>query len=414
MTNYNTRKQNFQGNTKYFVNPSELNIRFKGFSYTNGYIKDNTYYLKYKSVKKNVYCKKCDKRCDRNKGYNYVYPLIASYNNKQVLCEFKKLKMYCSKCKTQTTQPTPSVSVKFQISRNVLNSAMEDLSVMNSTYTQVARSKFMSISTVIRSFDDMQVSKIDYTKYSIIGIDEIRFIKSAGNYQCTIFDATSGLIIEILKNREINTVKAFLKENFSHVEILSQDLWITYKNAGLYANPNVKIVADLFHVVRTSMWAFNRGRISHFEKNGNKSKLRWRTYSYSIRKLDAIGKAITKYKINKDPFMKVNHQAKEMFLKVCSSSTKEEFNRIYDSFKRYTDKYNLAEYKQVIKMVKNWEPEIINAIECEVSNGIAERRNSDFKQSKRNARGFKNLKRAAKLVMYRVNIKIAPELYNFG
>lgn len=44
-------------------------------------------------------------------------------------------------------------------------------------------------------------------------------------------------------------------------------------------------------------------------------------------------------------------------------------------------------------MLNNWEAEIINAIEYEVSIGISERRNSDFKYSKRNARWFTNLKK---------------------
>lgn len=58
------------------------------------------------------------------------------------------------------------------------------------------------------------------------------------------------------------------------MNVISQDLWITYKNSALYANLNVTVIADMFHVVRTSMWSFNRGRVAHFKANGNKAHLR--------------------------------------------------------------------------------------------------------------------------------------------
>jgi transposase len=85
------------------------------------------------------------------------------------------------------------------------------------------------------------------------------------------------VLLDVLANRELKTVRNYLVSNFAHMEVLNQDLWITYKNAGLAANEDVKICADMFHVVRTCTWSFSRTRVAHFNKNGNKTKLRWRT-----------------------------------------------------------------------------------------------------------------------------------------
>jgi transposase len=100
-----------------------------------------------------------------------------------------------------------------------------------------------------------------------------------------------------------------------------------------------------------------------------------------------------------------------MFMAACRCKNTSDFDRIYQSFLRYVIKHKLVEFKSVIVMVKNWYKEITVAIETGKSNGISERRNSDFKQAKRNARGFTNLFRATKLIKYRINSKIIPEYY---
>lgn len=414
MTNYTTRKQLFQSMLLHLTFYSTFSLTFDGFHQIKSYEDSTTIFLQFDSDISNIKCKNCSKVITRNKGTRRAYPIIGKYNNKQVIGCFIKKIFKCNSCNSCTTQFTPDVQPNCQISNSIKTCIITDLSKANSTYTQTESDSFVSTTSVIRLFDSISDPLIDYSKYDTIGIDEIRFVKSAGNYQCTIFDAVSGMILEVLPNREAKTVKAYLKANFPHLKILSQDLWTTYKNSGKYANPDVKVIADMFHVVRTSMWSFNRGRVSHFKKNGNKANLRWRTYSFSMCKFDPIARAVVKHKIGKDEFMKKNHQAKEMFLAACKSETSGDFSRIYNSFERYVKKHNLTEYKSVLTMVNNWNKEIINAIESDISNGISERRNSDFKQAKRNARGFVNLPRAVKLVKYRINSKLDTNLYNVG
>ena len=93
------------------------------------------------------------------------------------------------------------------------------------------------------------------------------------------------------------------------------------------------------------------------------------------------------------------------------NKSKKEFNRIYEAFKRYVEKHNLCEFNAVITSVTNWKEEIENAIETGLSNGLAERRNSDIKQIKRNARGFKNFERSKKIMMHKINNNTQSKIY---
>lgn len=413
MNNYTTVKSKFENKNENNLIKSNLVLNIANYINISGYTDDSNYYLEYASNSGSCICGRCGQIITRKKGYRISYPLIGVYNNKPIIAKFKKQLYYCATCSKSTVESVANVAKNKSISNEIVSCVLAELSNTNATYKQVADDFSISSTTTIRFFDQMEEPEINYDEISEIGIDEIRFVKSAGNYQCTIY-GTDGFIIDVLENRESKSVKKYLKDNYSNLNVVNQDLWLTYKNAALYVNSEVMIVADLFHVVRTGMWDFNRGRVAHVKVNGNPAKLRWRTYTYSVSKLSPSDKKIVKHKISKDPFMKINHQAKEMYLAMCKSKCKEKFNRIYSAFIRFVNKHNLTNYKSTLTMIKNWYNEIINAIESGHSNGVTERRNSDFKQAKRNARGFKNLTRAVKLVKYRVNSKLRPNSYNIG
>jgi transposase len=411
MNNYTTLKSKFLTISDKLRNSEYFSLEIDGYYHNCGFEDETNIYIKYISASSSTLCKACNNTITRNKGKRNATILLGVFNGKPVIGNFEKNIYFCGSCNKQSVDRITNVQDHNTVSSNITKYAVKLLAENNSTYSQVARHIGISVSTIIRAFDQTNFKEINLTDYSNIGIDEIRFTKASGNYQCTIYDAETGIILDILANRELKTVKSYLTSNFQHLEYLNQDLWITYKNAGIAANADVKIVADMFHVVRTCTWAFSRTRVSHFKKYGNKTKLRWRTLNYGLSKLDAHSKSIVKYKISKDQHIQKAHHAKEMFMAACRSKSKYDFDRIYESFLKFIIKHNLDEFKPIIVMVKNWYNEITTAIETGMSNGISERRNSDFKQAKRNSRGFTNLPRASKLIKYRINSKIIPKYY---
>ena len=404
MKNYNIKKHYFEeilinNPKKHLIKPE-----FENYGYESSY-EDNKYLgLYYISISNTYTCKKCKCKIKRQKGYRVVYPLCALYNNKPIIIKFKKKIYYCKECKVCTVEGTPTTKKKKQINENYIHMIVENLKYTNSTYTETSNRYKISISTVIRKFDDLKSPIIDRSKLFAINVDETRFIKSAGNYQFVVIDSKTQDIIDILKDRTKLNVKK-LYESYTGLELINQDLWKSYKEAAHELNPNIKIVADLFHVVRQGTWSFNRGRREYMKSKETKLKvgIGWRTLMYSKNKLDSKARGELNFLLSKHPQLAVLYQAKEMFFKMCKSKTKDEFIHLGKVITRYIDKYDLKDFKKAMKSIHNWRVEIVNAIECKTSNALSEQVNSMIKQSKRNARGFKNLGRSIKLLQYRQN-----------
>lgn len=409
-TTLSTRKQKFISVYDELQKTNDIMIDQTGYNLISAATAENIIYLDYVSNNPEIFCTECGQLCSRNKGYRYVYPLMAKYNDMPIISRFKKKIMFCEDCNKCTVQSTTGVLKKNQISNSIKNCIINGLKPLNANYTSVANNNFVSVQTVINSVNRLTIPE-QSLDVKIISVDEVRFIKSAGNYQFVIINAETGEIIDMLENREAVTVNKYYSTLNTEGITVIQDLWQTYKTAAKNHLNGARIVADMFHVVRQASWAFNRTRVAHIKKNGNKTKLRWRSLTMSISKFDSISKYKIKRKLKLDEIMQKVHQAKEMFFRACRTNQKEEFNRIYEAFKRYVEKHKLSEFNAVITSVTNWKEEIENAIETGLSNGLAERRNSDIKQIKRNARGFKNFERSKKIMMHKINNNTQSKIY---
>ena len=95
MINYTTRKQKFQQINELLNDNMNFEIRFDGFSQISSFEDADSIYLSYKSNIHNLICKKCNSVIRRNKGYRSTFPIIAKYNNKNVVASFQKKIFFC-------------------------------------------------------------------------------------------------------------------------------------------------------------------------------------------------------------------------------------------------------------------------------------------------------------------------------
>ncbi|WP_197057430.1 transposase, partial [Pontibacillus halophilus] len=111
--------------------------------------------------------------------------------------------------------------------------------------------------TVMRRFDELAAPKLKKVESlpSVIAIDEYKGDTKAGKYQVVIADGQTGQLLDILPDRSVSTVKEYLREKGSKVEMVIMDMSHAFKSAVQKALGRPIIVADRFHFCRYIYWA---------------------------------------------------------------------------------------------------------------------------------------------------------------
>lgn len=182
------------------------------------------------------------------------------------------------------------------------------------------------------------------------------------------------------------------------------DLWKTYKDAFSNTFPNITVIADRFHVVRTFMWAFSRARIALFKQHNIGTTKYWKILTCRENKLNDKGKEKLNILLNTIPNLKELHKAKEMAFEVFSHQSVDEFKYKLKKLKEYVYNHNLDEYYVTLKTVDYWYKEICNMFKYrQYSNGKSERINTSLKRMKSLAYGFRNIDRIFRLAKHKIN-----------
>jgi transposase len=414
MNNYNTRKHLFETNFKNSNhNPNEFKLQHDIISITDQREDDNHIYLVANSTSSSAICPHCQKKSVNIKDKKTVYPLVGVFNAKSVIMKFTKARFKCTYCNVSFAEQTPGVQKRKQLSDQIWALIYSNLTARNN-YTKSSKNAKVSISTVIRYLDNMNLNNLRYSKVENILIDELRLVSynnKVGKFQFVIIDADTGVILDILYDRRQKAVLEYLKDKFTGLELktVTMDLWNPYKRAvqlfNEHNNSNVQIIADKFHFVRQLMWDLDSIRISEYElsaDNFDKYKI-LKSSANILRKRSAKLTYNQQKRLNttleQSPTLYVAYRFKERYLDLIQSApTKTEF---IAGFKQWaTDlqqsKIQTELFKRTLTSHINFIDEISNAFNYSYSNGYIEGANCHMKLQKANAYGFRNFERTAK------------------
>ncbi|RFA34712.1 hypothetical protein CAI16_10675 [Virgibacillus dokdonensis] len=142
--------------------------------------------------------------------------------------------------------------------------------VQAKTFKETAKQFGVSVSTVIRRFDGLPVKEMTEVQdlAKVIAIDEYKGATKAGKYLLIIADGETKEPIDILPNRKKKTIKDYLQQHGTNVDVVIMDIIPSFKAAAQKALGKPVIVADRFHFCRYIYWALDgvRRRIQ-FEWN---------------------------------------------------------------------------------------------------------------------------------------------------
>ena len=131
------------------------------------------------------------------------------------------------------------------------------------SFTSVAKSMNLSVSTVIRVLDMLSFTPPKKLP-RVFAID--KFKGNTGNikYQCIITDLASKRVLDILPDRSQQQLIDYLKQwdskSHKRVRYFVSDMWQQYTDIASAFFKNATQIIDRYHFIRQIIWAFDNVR----------------------------------------------------------------------------------------------------------------------------------------------------------
>lgn len=131
------------------------------------------------------------------------------------------------------------------------------------SFTSVAKSVNLSVSSVIRIFDIVSFPKPNKLP-RVFAIDEFKGNTGNIKYQCIITDPSSGRVLDILHERSqqylIDYLKQWSLKSRKRVKYFVSDMWAQYTDIASAFFKNATQVIDRYNFIRQIIWAFDNVR----------------------------------------------------------------------------------------------------------------------------------------------------------
>lgn len=297
------------------------------------------------------------------------------------------------------------------------------------TWKEIGELAHVSDTTAINIFDKYMNPKRGLLS-KVLSIDEC-YNKGNFNhsYSCILFNFSERKVIDIIDGREKNTLSRYLqtfhREELDIVKYVVIDMWEPYLDIASLYFPKALVAVDSFHVIKNIGKALNdvRLRIMDRYEPGTKeyfllkhwSSLLFNTYDPNEERIRIKGYAnrwLNRYDMQKimlslDDELRYAQQYYILYRYYNKHSTKEEFERKIDIFIDDKEIITIKEFVDIVGMLSNWKPYIINSFEVvdgkRLSNGPIESFNSNFKTLLKTSNTIFSHKRFRNRLMYVFN-----------
>jgi len=130
-----------------------------------------------------------------------------------------------------------------------------------------------TIRRVFRKYADREMTALQFSTPKWMGLDELYLIRQ---YRGVVTNVRERTIVELLPNRNQKSVANYISsiKDRSHIELVTIDMWIPYRNVLRELLPHAQIVVDKFHVVRMANQALERVRKATRERLTVRQRLR--------------------------------------------------------------------------------------------------------------------------------------------
>lgn len=231
---------------------------------------------------------------------------------------------------------------------------------------------------------------------NVVSIDEFKGNVDGEKFQCILTAPTEKRVLDILPDCKERHIYEYLQrfKNRDQVQFFVSDMRKEYIAMAKHLFPNAKIVIDKFHVVRYCTWAVENVR-KRVQKGLHPDERKYFKRSRTLLllrkdKLKDNGKeaVIRMLRFHKD--LANAYLLKEKFYAFMTSENSLAARERLHALILFAAAANLPEFEPLLSVLRNWTQYILNAFDCEYTNGFTEGCNNKIKVLKRIAFGYRN------------------------
>ncbi len=334
-------------------------------------------------------------------------------NGYETYLYLKKTRLLCTHCgKKFYMNYNNIVNPKFRCSNQLFDNIISNLQNTSMNIKDVAKMNNVSPGVVTRYLFFfaylMQWENIT-TLPKHIGIDEFKGNCDKSKYLFHIYDLDTSKTVTILRTRKYSDLINFFNsiENRNEVELVTTDLYDTFKNAIKAKLKHATIVADRFHYTRIVANALDELRLSIWRNTKGDEKKYFKGLKLTLLKdiekvkpenlLKHEEKLNYSFEISGD--LKYGYQLYQSFLRIKDANSYEEKAGLFKDWLSDALSSTLKTFESAAKTLLKWNKEILNSFNTNYTNSATEGKNNKIKVIKRLGFGYRKLSTLRNLIL---------------
>lgn len=318
-------------------------------------------------------------------------------HGKQVCVVARRQRFRCRACQRTWLSPLPGIDEHHAVTERLIQYVeRETLSLSSRTFVSLAHELGLAESS-IRNLFDACVKKREQRRTlqtpRILGIDEVHLL---GAPRCILTDIAEKKVIDLLENRRLETVMAWLKQLPSKnlIEAVAMDMWAQYRTCVREMLPGTKIVIDAFHVLKLASACLETVRKTVRSQLFETQVRRLMHDRYLLLRrpgdLSEQDRLILEAWLGSFPVLREAYERKEEFYAIYEATSQQEaLDHYFSWFSKVTPDLFSA-FLPLMTAVENWGDEIFNywRFDEAITNAFTEAKNGALKVVNRVGRGY--------------------------
>lgn len=355
-------------------------------------------------------CPKCGAETTSVHDYRRQKAKDLKSSGKSMVLHIHKRRYVCKHCNKRFIEKIPYLRRYQRVTTRLMTHVISSLAETR-TMKDVAKEHDISPTTAARYF-----SLVKYECKSlpeVLSIDEFKGDAGGQKYQCIITDAKRHKVLDILPTRN----QDYLFRHFSSlstrksVKYVVIDMSRSYLEIARTCFPKATVVIDKYHVVRQVNWAFENVRKAEQQRFSDQRRKYFKRSRMLLLKKprclkeDEVAQITEMLKLS--PRLREAYNLKTKFLEFMSSENREQAKERLTKWLLLAEFLNIPEFKACLAAIHNWDQYILNAFDCNYTNGFTEGCNNKIKVLKRISFGVRNFSRFRNRILHMMNSKAA-------